>query len=93
MPASRLWWPVLMGCSERVDTSSVPSPAEVILVVSGMSCQHCVNAVHDALVELPEVQEAQVDLDSGTVRVTGVGLDPAALAQAVEEAGYEAVAG
>ncbi len=66
----------------------MPSPPEVVLAVSGMSCQHCVNAVHDALVELPGVQDAQVDLASGTVRVIGMGLDPAALARAVEEAGY-----
>jgi len=66
----------------------MPSPPEVVLTVSGMSCQHCVNAVHHALVELAGVQEAQVDLDSGIVRVIGTGLDPAALAQAVEEAGY-----
>jgi copper chaperone len=62
--------------------------ADVILAVSGMSCQHCVNAVHDALVELPGVQDAQVDLDSGMVRVVGAGLDPAALRRVVEEAGY-----
>lgn len=67
----------------------MPMSSEVVLAVSGMSCQHCVNAVHDALVGLPEVRDAHVDLDSGTVRVNGTDLDTSALRRVVEEAGYE----
>lgn len=60
--------------------------------VSGMTCQHCVNAVTGELDGLPEVQSVEVDLESGAVTVTSAGpLDESTVREAVEEAGYELV--
>jgi copper chaperone len=60
--------------------------------VSGMTCGHCVNAVTSEISQLPGVDDVQVDLGSGTVTVTSrAPLDDAAVAAAVEEAGYEVV--
>lgn len=59
------------------------------LKVTGMSCQHCVRAVHEALQSVPGVTEVQVDLADATARVEG----EAALADlihAIREAGYHA---
>lgn len=61
--------------------------------VKGMTCDHCVGTVREALASLPTVTDVDVDLDSGRVTVASDGpLDTAAVRAAVEEAGYEVVA-
>ena len=58
--------------------------------VVGMTCGHCVSAVSEEVGGLPGVTEVSVDLPSGAVTVTSdAPLDDAAVAAAVEEAGYE----
>jgi copper chaperone len=63
----------------------------VQLTITGMTCDHCVNAVTGALQGVPGVKEAKVSLDEKSAVVTGDAVDPAALVAAVEEEGYEAV--
>jgi copper chaperone len=59
-------------------------------VVSGMSCDHCANAVRTEIGALPGVTEVVVDVVGGRVRVTAEPVpDDAALRGAIEEAGYE----
>ena len=58
--------------------------------VTGMTCSHCVNSVSSEVKQLPGVTDVQVDLASGAVTVTSEQpLDDAAVAAAVDEAGYE----
>jgi copper chaperone len=60
--------------------------------VSGMTCGHCVNAVTSEISQLPGVDGVQVELDGGKVTVTSQApLDDAAVAAAVDEAGYQLV--
>ena len=60
--------------------------------VSGMTCGHCVSAVTMELSLLPSVTEVDVDLESGQVTITSdTALEPAQLATAINEAGYELV--
>lgn len=66
-----------------------------VLKIEGMSCGHCKKAVTDALQELAGVDSVVVDLDGGKATVS---YDPgktseSAMKEAVEEAGYEVVAG
>jgi copper chaperone CopZ len=56
--------------------------------VDGMTCTHCVNAVTSEVSQVAGVSEVAVDLPAGTVTVTGDPLDDAAIAAAVDEAGY-----
>jgi copper ion binding protein len=57
--------------------------------VTGMTCGHCVASVTEEVSELSGVEDVQVDLETGAVVVTSAGpLDRAAVAAAVEEAGY-----
>ncbi|TXH42186.1 MAG: copper chaperone [Actinobacteria bacterium] len=63
--------------------------SNVVFNVSGMSCQHCVNAITSEVGAVDGVAEVEVDLAAGTVRVTGARLDEAALRAAIDEAGYE----
>jgi len=64
--------------------------------VSGLTCGHCVSSVTEELTALDGVQTVEVDLVAGgtsTVTVTSVApLDDAAVAAAVDEAGYELAA-
>jgi copper chaperone len=62
--------------------------------VTGMTCGHCVSAVTEEVGALPGVTEVEVDLASGGVTVTSDRpVDDEAVRAAVEEAGYEVVAG
>ena len=58
--------------------------------VTGMTCSHCVSSVTAEVGRIPGVTAVQVDLASGSVAVTGdQPVDDAAVAAAVDEAGYE----
>ena len=59
------------------------------LNISGMTCGHCQTAVAKALKSVPGVENAQVDLQSGTAVVEGRANVQALLA-AVTEEGYGA---
>jgi copper chaperone len=59
------------------------------LTVKGMSCEHCARSVTEEVSGVPGVSEVDADTASGRVVVTGIELSAAALAAAVEEAGYE----
>ena len=62
--------------------------------VAGMTCGSCVASVTKALKRVPGVADVQVDLASGTARVTGekAGQHVPALLGALSDAGYEASA-
>jgi copper chaperone len=58
--------------------------------VTGMTCSHCVDSVGSEIRQIPGVTDVQVDLASGAVTVTSEQpVDDAAVAAAVDEAGYE----
>jgi copper chaperone len=61
-----------------------------VIIVKGMTCGHCVSAVREEIGSLPGVTRVDVDLSTGTARITA---DPlpgeAALRAAVDRAGYE----
>jgi copper chaperone len=60
--------------------------------VTGMTCGHCVNAVSSEIGKLAGVTDVAVDLATGTVSVTSEApLDPQAVRDAVDEAGYDLV--
>ncbi len=58
--------------------------------IKGMSCQHCVGSVKDALVAIPGVSEVVVDLDKGEATYQG-DVDSAVVAKAVTSIGFEVV--
>ena len=60
--------------------------------VTGMTCEHCVNAVTTELSALDGVENVQVDLGQGAVTVTSASpLPDEAVRAAVDEAGYTVV--
>ena len=61
-----------------------------VITVKGMTCGHCVSAVRQEIAGLPGVSGVEVELGTGTVRITAdPPPDAAALAAAVDAAGYE----
>ena len=63
---------------------------ETTYEVSGMTCGHCVSAVSTEIGKLDGVANVQVDLATAAVTVSSAApLDLAAVAAAVEEAGYQ----
>ena len=62
-----------------------------VLEITGMTCDSCVSRVDRALLGVPGVRTAEVSYREGTARVSAENtLDPAALAAAVQAAGYGA---
>ena len=58
--------------------------------VTGMTCQHCIDAVTKEVGGIEGVTGVDVDLDSGRVSVRSEQpVDDAAVRAAVDEAGYE----
>lgn len=57
--------------------------------VDGMSCQHCVRAVTQAIEDLDPAAEVKVDLASGLVDVAAES-PREAIRQAIQDAGYTA---
>ena len=64
---------------------------EKIISIEGMSCEHCVKAVTNALKEVEGVEEVKVSLEEKNAVVKGNNLDDEKLNGAVEEAGYDVV--
>lgn len=64
---------------------------KVKLKINGMSCQHCVKTVTDALTEVAGVQRAKVNLRKGeaVVRFDETRTATNVLKTAVTEAGFE----
>ncbi len=62
---------------------------QIILKITGMTCQHCVQAVNQALRSVPGVEQVEVNLDSGTAVIQGTA-ERDRLIAAVTEEGYAA---
>lgn len=61
-----------------------------ILTIQGMSCMNCVKQVHDALMELPEVNSVNIDIRTDTVFLDVKGnVDNDKIKNVVEDTGYE----
>jgi len=64
---------------------------QLVINISGMSCNHCKIAVEKAIKALAGVEEVKVDLEGGkaTVRYDSDKVDGEALRSVVKDAGYE----
>ncbi len=60
-------------------------------VVEGMTCGHCELSVREEVEGLPGVESAQADRNTARLVVRG-DVDPSAVREAVEAAGYEVAA-
>ncbi len=58
--------------------------------VSGMTCDHCVRAVTEAIHGVDAAAQVEVDLDAGRVTVRDGSVPPEQVARAIEVEGYTA---
>jgi len=65
----------------------------ILLNVKGMTCQHCVNAVKQAVGEIAGVSEVVVSLENKTASVSydGAKTTLESIKSAIKEEGYEVV--
>jgi copper chaperone len=63
---------------------------KIELEIEGMSCEHCVAAVSEALAELPGVSVEEVRVGEARVRYDPGQVSPDQIALAIEDAGYAA---
>ncbi|MGL4978725.1 MAG: cation transporter, partial [Plesiomonas sp.] len=70
-------------------SAAIASDDAIQLMLNGMSCASCVSKVQNALQNVSGVTQARVNLAERSALVMGTP-DPAALVQAVANAGYEA---
>lgn len=60
------------------------------IIVSGMTCGHCVNSVTEELSKINGVNKVEVDLATGKVEIeTDNEIGRIKLEEAIKEAGYE----
>jgi len=59
------------------------------LKIKGMSCQHCVGSVQEALEKIPGLSQVTVDLDAGEVRFETSGVDREIIRNAINAIGFE----
>jgi uncharacterized protein len=85
-------WARLMSVRRSELPRSAPLPGGADsrdYLVDGMTCSHCAAHVREALLSVPGVSNARVDLGAKTATVEGSAA-PEAVCEAVREAGYEA---
>ena len=63
-----------------------------VLTIEGMSCDHCVRAVREALEKAPSVTVESVELGRAVVYYDDEATGPDDLAERVEDAGYRVTA-
>jgi copper chaperone CopZ len=61
------------------------------LHVSGMTCNHCKAAVENSVKSAKGVDDASVDLASGTVQIKGRSFDLEKIKSGIESIGYKVI--
>jgi copper chaperone len=64
------------------------SISQVEIEVAGMSCNHCVQSVKNALGKIAGVKQVEVNLERGLATVDGENLLPENISKAIEELGF-----
>ena len=59
--------------------------------VSGMTCNHCKQSVIDAILSIQNINEVNVDLDSGDVFISGNDIDINKVYTSVEQIGFKII--
>lgn len=86
--------PASCACTDIVtDTTNQSDNTYLTAVykVNGMACRHCKSTVEKAIAAVDGVEEVNVDLSTGRVRVNGRKFDSKAIEKAVSNAGFDFV--
>ena len=61
-----------------------------VLNITGMTCEHCVNAVSSSTLAVQGVSEVHVDLESNTAEISGENFKIDDVIEVIREEGYQA---
>ena len=82
----RLYFPAMFVSDESIEGKE----ADFVLAVSGMTCNHCVNSVTNAISEIKNVTDINVELNSGEAKISGNNVKVDEVVDAITTSGYSA---
>ena len=82
----RLYFPTMFMGNEIVERNE----ADLVVSVGGMTCNHCVNSVSNAISEVTNVEDVDVDLGSGETKINGNNINIDEVVEAITSSGYSA---
>ena len=82
----RLYFPTMFMGDEIIEGNE----ADIVVSVSGMTCNNCVNSVKSAIYEVSNVENVDVDLASGITKINGNNINVDAVVGAIKSSGYSA---
>ena len=74
----------------KQDSCELPSDKNWVMMVKGMTCNHCKNNVEKAIMKVDGVEQVDINLADGRTVVTG-SFDQEAIKKSVEAIGFEVV--
>jgi hypothetical protein len=66
----------------------IKPPSDLVLLVKGMTCNHCTNTVQGVIQSCNGVDEVKVDLNSGKAYISGKNIDQNVIINKVIDSGY-----
>ena len=80
----RLYFPSMFVSDESIKVNE----ADLVVSVGGMTCNHCVNSVTNAISEVTNVEDINVDLGSGKTKINGNNINIDEVVEAITSSGY-----
>jgi hypothetical protein len=82
----RLYFPTMFKRKNAIESRE----AGLVFSVSGMTCNHCVNLVTNAISEIKNVSNVDVELNSGEAKISGRNIKIEDVVDAITSSGYSA---
>jgi hypothetical protein len=82
----RLYFPTMFKRKNAIESRE----AGLVFSVSGMTCNHCVNSVTNAISEIKNVSNVDVELNSGEAKISGRNIKIEDVVDAITSSGYSA---
>jgi uncharacterized membrane protein YraQ (UPF0718 family)/copper chaperone CopZ len=80
----RLYFPSIFVSDESIKVNET----DLVVSVGGMTCNHCVNSVTNAISEVINVENVDVDLGSGKTKINGNNINIDEVVEAITSSGY-----
>ena len=82
----RLYFPSMFVSDESIKVNE----ADLVVSVGGMTCNHCVNSVTNAILEVTNVEDVNVNLGSGETKINGNNINIDEVVESITSSGYSA---
>ena len=73
---------------KKSDISNLVSNGDLSLVVNGMTCNHCKETVHEAIINCEGVDKTNIDLTSGNVEIYGKNINSKQIIDSITNVGF-----